>query len=1320
MGGARPAPPGPSQGAGTEGADAAAGGPLPEMARLGEDKETGMLLLDGKPMAHNHSKGVSCLACKLERKLRRQEKDGADAWLDEPEEILMGPDQFDQSHLPPRQRVRRTLRVIREPLGPPLGYDFAGRRGRTGGRKKLGSAGDAVTTGRFMTPSARLLRHFNPEACHVCGQEYSSEDNPVVLCDGCDVPVHVNCYGIVELPPGDEPWYCDACALPEVLRPNPKYPPCALCPSPGGALRLLTAKSLDYLPRKGLLHRGYRDSTPRFAHSTCVLAIPEAFCQPAARDPDLWLAETSLVSHDRFGLRCGLCKVPHGAPAQCSAKGCFNEMHALCARNAGYVCEFDPHGSLHIFCETHSMARYAATRQMALNVETAKQKKERYREQAENLMAQKRGEHDQMMAARQRWLLAEWGLFAPFWGRTPEKNAEKQAQLRQQVGCLGPPEEFPPLPAEGIQMPTAVRATLRPYQLAGVRWLVEKRDRGVGQILADEMGLGKTLQVITYLAYRREFRGDVGPHIVVAPLSVLPSWMNEFRRWAPTLKVVAFHGTQNERERLKTEKLKAGDFEVICTTYETILAERVWLHRTFFYSILVLDEGHRIKNEDALISKAVSQLRALGKLVLTGTPIQNNLKELWVLLNFLFPDALPSHTMDVFEDAFKQQDGLASISSGVVAAANELLARLMLRRVKADVLAGSLPPKIEEILPCPMAPMQEVIYRKLLEQDGVFGMLADTNGIGKQDAPSRHSVRFKAMNNLLLQLRKVCLHPALMEGEHRTEALNSIDELVGQSGKLQALETLLPKLKAEGHKVLFFSAFTSFLDTLQLYLTERDHRWLRLDGATSIARRRYETALFNKDDSKYFAYLISIRAGGLGLNLQGADTVIICEPQWNPSYELQAQDRCHRIGQTRPVTVYRMCCRGTCEENILTAAALKVQITEAVIESENSDNLKEMEAASRLSFQEMVSIVTKGAGSIGQGAGGAGAGGEEGPSHWKKFKGVEYTGKNDKNITDHWVDTTGERNTRKRKAVSVTVKTGLSNVGGMGRMQVSRASLEDEQRERQREQRSKERRARLRAESERRLDQHDSRCMECGQTSIPGLMATAWQPSLAAYNEKMMCRLCPRVIHQGCFIGLQPKAGWICAQHKCKKCLRNSSDAGGLIFRCVTCTSSFCDECLEDDFDPVEVHPAWEPMGFQLSSNYEYIRCKGCVAQKRPLPEPEERFLCRPCAPEDEAAEEAVEEEEEEEAKAKGGPPARRRSARARGARGGRKKFNLQDVAEEEDGEEGRGGRAGRTRSRPRRSSQGRVRYTEPDDDPDFDDDDFDDSGGEEDYEIVD
>jgi SWI/SNF-related matrix-associated actin-dependent regulator of chromatin subfamily A member 5 len=466
--------------------------------------------------------------------------------------------------------------------------------------------------------------------------------------------------------------------------------------------------------------------------------------------------------------------------------------------------------------------------------------------------------------------------------------------------------------------PPTIRGTMRAYQIEGLNWLVRLHQHGINGILADEMGLGKTLQTIALLAFLRVYKGIRGPHLVIAPKSTLGNWILEFEKFCPDFRVVRFHGDQEERAKIAATQLVVNRFDVCVTSYEIAILEKGAL-RKFHWRYLIIDEAHRIKNENSVLSQVVRMYTSQNRLLITGTPLQNNLHELWALLNFLLPDVF--HSSEDFDAWFDQVEGSTQdeSKSEMVRQLHAVLRPFLLRRLKSEV-ARELPPKKETIVFVRLTKMQHDLYRSLLKKD--------------VDAISGQGGDRARLLNILMQLRKCCNHPYLFEGvEDRT--LDPFGEHVVQnSAKLALLDKLLPRLRAEGHRVLIFSQMTRMLDILEDYCCDqmRGYSYCRIDGSTDSETRERMIEAFNAEESDKFIFLLSTRAGGLGINLATADTVILYDSDWNPQVDLQAMDRAHRIGQKRPVTVLRLICESTVEERILRKALMKLKIDNLVIQ----------------------------------------------------------------------------------------------------------------------------------------------------------------------------------------------------------------------------------------------------------------------------------------------------------------------------------------------------------------------------------------------------
>ncbi|KAL2244125.1 UNVERIFIED_CONTAM: putative chromatin-remodeling complex ATPase chain [Sesamum indicum] len=462
-----------------------------------------------------------------------------------------------------------------------------------------------------------------------------------------------------------------------------------------------------------------------------------------------------------------------------------------------------------------------------------------------------------------------------------------------------------------VAQPSCIQGKMRDYQLAGLNWLIRIYENGINGILADEMGLGKTLQTISLLGYLHEFRGITGPHMVVTPKSTLGNWMKEIKRFCPVLRAIKFLGNPDERRYIREELLVAGKFDVCVTSFEMAIKEKSALRR-FSWRYIIIDEAHRIKNENSLLSKTMRLYNTNYRLLITGTPLQNNLHELWSLLNFLLPEIFSS--AETFDEWF--QISGENDQQEVVQQLHKVLRPFLLRRLKSDVEKG-LPPKKETILKVGMSQMQKQYYRALLQKD-----LEVVNAGGER----------KRLLNVAMQLRKCCNHPYLFQGAEPGPPYTTGEHLIENSGKMVLLDKLLPKLKERDSRVLIFSQMTRLLDILEDYLMFRGHLYCRIDGNTGGEDRDASIEAFNKPGSEKFVFLLSTRAGGLGINLATADVVILYDSDWNPQVDLQAQDRAHRIGQKKEVQVFRFCTEYTIEEKVIERAYKKLALDALVIQ----------------------------------------------------------------------------------------------------------------------------------------------------------------------------------------------------------------------------------------------------------------------------------------------------------------------------------------------------------------------------------------------------
>lgn len=509
-----------------------------------------------------------------------------------------------------------------------------------------------------------------------------------------------------------------------------------------------------------------------------------------------------------------------------------------------------------------------------------------------------------------------------------------------------------------------VGGTLKEYQIKGLQWMVSLYNNNLNGILADEMGLGKTIQTISLITYLIEKKRQPGPYLVIVPLSTLTNWNNEFEKWAPSVSKITYKGPPNQRKQYQ-QQIRWGQFQVLLTTYEFIIKDRPILSKIKWVHMIV-DEGHRMKNAGSKLSMTITQYYTTRyRLILTGTPLQNNLTELWAMLNFVLPTIFKSATSfdEWFNTPFANTGGQDKMELTeeeqllVIKRLHKVLRPFLLRRLKKDV-EKDLPDKTERVIKCNFSTLQAKLYKQLVTHNRL--VVSDGKG-GKTG--------MRGLSNMLMQLRKLCNHPFVFEQVedvmNPTKGTN--DLLWRASGKFELLDRILPKFEKTGHRVLMFFQMTQIMNIMEDYLRLRGMKYMRLDGATKADDRSELLKEFNAPDSPYFCFLLSTRAGGLGLNLQTADTVIIYDSDWNPHQDLQAQDRAHRIGQKNEVRILRLITSNSVEEKILERANYKLDMDGKVIQAGKFDNkstneerdamlrimLESAEAAESLEQEEM-------------------------------------------------------------------------------------------------------------------------------------------------------------------------------------------------------------------------------------------------------------------------------------------------------------------------------------------------------------------------------
>ncbi|XP_034531930.1 chromodomain-helicase-DNA-binding protein 1-like [Notolabrus celidotus] len=462
---------------------------------------------------------------------------------------------------------------------------------------------------------------------------------------------------------------------------------------------------------------------------------------------------------------------------------------------------------------------------------------------------------------------------------------------------------------------------LRSYQLDGVQWLTECLKNQQGCILGDEMGLGKTCQTISLLVFMSGALGTKGPFLVLSPLSVMENWRKELESFAPSLTVLCYKGDKETRAEVQRE-VDADDFHVLLTTYELCLKDASFLRR-WKWKVLVVDEAHRLKNQNSMLHKVLTQFSVGFRVLLTGTPIQNNLQELYSLLSFIQPSIFSADGADDFVSAYSKVQNQPALAADL----QSVLEPFLLRRVKSEV-AVDLPKKTELVVYHGMSALQKKYYKAIL--------MKDLDAFGNQQGNKNQLL------NILMNLRKCVDHPYLFNGVE-PEPFEMGEHLVEASGKLCLLDSMLTYLNKGGHRVLLFSQMTRMLDILQDYMEYRGYSYERLDGSVRGEERNLAVKSFRSKD--IFVFLLSTKAGGVGLNLTAADTVIFVDSDFNPQNDLQAAARCHRIGQNRPVKVIRLLARDTVEEIMYSRAVSKLHLTNTVIEEGRFSLLDQAQSA---------------------------------------------------------------------------------------------------------------------------------------------------------------------------------------------------------------------------------------------------------------------------------------------------------------------------------------------------------------------------------------
>ncbi|KAJ7565396.1 hypothetical protein O6H91_02G058800 [Diphasiastrum complanatum] len=492
-----------------------------------------------------------------------------------------------------------------------------------------------------------------------------------------------------------------------------------------------------------------------------------------------------------------------------------------------------------------------------------------------------------------------------------------------------------------LEQPISISGkTLHAYQLDALKWLLGNFEQRKSAILADEMGLGKTIQAIALMHCLIKRKLVQKPMLVIVPKSTLSGWTQEFEQWAPELNVVVYQGSKEARGLIRKFEFQTRNklilFDVLVTSYELAMVDNGSL-QAFDWALIIVDEGHRVKNFRSKLAMLLRRYRSDVRLLLTGTPVQNTLVELFALLNFLDPTEFPDPDQSALE--FSEFDAKGSSSKSKTSCIEEKISQLhellrprMLRRLKSEVLRDLLPNKKLLEVPCSLTHFQRHLYGALLKKNHRVLNRGVKNGLKR------------SLLSIITDLKMCCNHPYLFPGKEpdHLQGDDAFRLLVAASGKLQFLEKVLPQLKDGGHRILIFSQMTKMLDILEDFLSFLGYPFCRIDGSTSSSDRQKKIEDFNCEHSSLFVFLISTRAGGLGINLPSADTVIIYDPDFNPFVDLQAQSRAHRIGQKNVVLVYQLITKCSVEEKIVQRSKKKLAMENLVMSTSTKENIRDL------------------------------------------------------------------------------------------------------------------------------------------------------------------------------------------------------------------------------------------------------------------------------------------------------------------------------------------------------------------------------------------
>nr|CCC89699.1 putative transcription activator [Trypanosoma congolense IL3000] len=697
--------------------------------------------------------------------------------------------------------------------------------------------------------------------------------------------------------------------------------------------------------------------------------------------------------------------------------------------------------------------------------------------------------------------------------------------------------------------------TLRPYQVEGVQFMLNRFHSGMSCILADEMGLGKTAQVASFLNVLKKLYNIDGPHLIVVPFCTLGSWSRELARWAPTLKVLMYHSNAGGRSALRRDK---ENKHCVFVTTPTLFKQDRSFFRKRTWVVAVMDEAHILKGKETMVFCVSRKITACFRIAVTGTPVHNSVHEVWNIIMFLYPAFCALYNSSGGDPASAAED------------CAKLLQHVMLRRTKSAIELG-IPPRVEE----PVAMVKPTRMQWVLLSRMSVEALKEGSG--------------KFLQNHLVHQRIVCSHPLALRitftdnycpnttWESRMAASGiPLNEkfIVAPSAKMIELDRMLPKLKEQGHRCLIFSNFTSVLDLLQGFCSLRGYSFERIDGSVPRVARELSMVRFNSPNSKVFLCLLSLAAGGVGITLTGADTVIFFDTHYNPQLERQAADRAHRIGQTRTVRVMRLCCQNTVEERIHDVAAQKLILGDFIVDNGPANG---EQACGGLSAKGIRQLLTNPLNEDSTPAFGVAA---DGSCIHK------------------------ERGHCSEESIMVSDSTDESVCSDSQNQALSRSNDI--------------------AEEDAMIN--ELMRLELGELTITGTVKSTPTPAFLTIGVTRECFVCgnpmkplrplyhccscPKAYHGECVGEREPGEGgvtprvWKCPRHACDGCGSSQSEDGAL-FLCYECPSAFCFDCLDPRYLELDEsglqfahircdYPGMEEEGMDRRRSTYYIRCRRC------------------------------------------------------------------------------------------------------------------------------